>query len=299
MKVKVPKWVKKTFNYILDFVDKIEKHHIFLLSAAVAFNVLLYIIPLILIGIYITNLFFDTNFFNSLLAELLLSFLPETEQTYLIISNLLLETQKIFSVSSFVGLVGTVSLLWLGSAVFSSLRSSLNVVFEAKAKKVFVIYRFKDIALTIMLTIFILILGYALPLVSILSKSIGELLPSMLLVFFTKLTTQIVSIILYFLFFFFIYKFIPNTKVPFLIVLFASGICTILAEASREFFSFYIKFIANYSRFYGAYGFLVAVMVWIYYLFFIILFSGELSTYILSNRLGKVLHAGNKIQADE
>jgi membrane protein len=298
-KIKFPSWVKKTYHLIFEFIDRIDSHHIFLLSSAVSFNVLLYFVPLILVGIYITNLFLNLETFNSLIAELLLSFLPDTEQTYSIISNLLLETNKIFSVSSFVGLVGIISLLWLSSTVFSSLRSCLNVVFEAKATKIFVIYRVKDIALTILLTIFILLLGYALPLISILNKAIADLLPTWLENLFNRATVQIIGASLYFIFFFFVYKFIPNKKIPLKIVLTSSVFCTIFVELSREFFSYYVKYIANYSRIYGAYGFFVAVLVWVYYLFFIILFSGELSVFIFSKRINKGLNVSDKVQADE
>ena len=298
-KIKFPNWVKNAYYLITQFIDRIDRHHIFLLASAVSFNVLLYFVPLILVGIYVTTLFLNIEKFNSLIAELLLTFLPDTEQTYSIISNLLLETNKIFSVSSFVGLIGIITLLWLSSIVFSTLRSSLNVVFETKATKIFVIYRVKDIALTILLTIFILGLGYTLPLISILNRTIAEYLPSWFKSFFNKVTVQIIGTTLYFVFFFFVYKFIPNQKIPLKIVLTSSIVCTILVEISREVFSYYVKYIANYSRIYGTYGLFVAVLVWVYYLFFIVLFSGELGVFIFSKKKNQVQNVGDKVQADE
>lgn len=281
LKIQIPKFIKGLYYIVRDFIIQIERHHIFLLSAAVAFNVILYIIPLILVGIYITYLIFGTNNFNNVAADLLFTFLPETEQSYSFVSELLKETDKIFSVSSFVGWVGILSLLWLSSTVFSSLRSGLNVVFEAKTTKVFVLYKIKDIFLTFILSVFVLILGYALPLINLITKSLFDSLPESLGNLLSKATWQITWIILYFVFFLFVYKFIPNRKLSFAIVLISSIICTILAEVSRQVFTYYLLNIANYSRFYGAYGFIVAIVVWIYYLFFIILFSGELSTFIL------------------
>jgi len=97
LKIQIPKLITKTYHIVSDFVVQIERHHIFLLSAAVAFNVVLYIIPLILVGIYLTYLFFGTNNFNEVATNLLFTFLPETEQSYFFVSELLKETDKIFS----------------------------------------------------------------------------------------------------------------------------------------------------------------------------------------------------------
>ncbi len=287
LKIRTPKFITKGYHIVSDFIAQIERHHIFLLSAAVAFNVILYIIPLILVGIYLTYLFFGTNNFNNVAANLLFTFLPETEQSYYFISELLQETNKIFSLSSVVGWIGILTLLWLSSTVFSSLRSGLNVVFDAKTSKVFVFYKIKDILLTFILSFFILILGYVLPFINLITKSLFDSLPDWLGDLLSKATLQITWITLYFVFFFFVYKFIPNRKLPFPIVLLSSVFCTILAETSRQVFTYYLLNIANYSRFYGAYGFGVAIVVWVYYLFFIILFSGELSSFIFHHQQRK------------
>lgn len=294
LKIRTPKFITKAYHSISDFIIQIERHHIFLLSAAVAFNVILYIIPLILVGIYLTYLFWGTNNFNNVAADLIFTFLPETEQSYFLISELLKETDKIFSVSSFLGWVGILTLLWLSSTVFSSLRSGLNVVFDAKTTKVFVFYKIKDIALTFILSFFVLLLGYFLPFINLLTKSLFDSFPDWLGGLLSKATMQITWIILYFVFFLFVYKFIPNRKLPFTIVLLSSVFCTILAEISRQIFTYYLLNIANYSRFYGAYGFIVAIVVWVYYLFFIILFSGELSTFIFHRRQKENVSKENK-----
>ncbi len=272
---------------MVNFVSQIENHHIFLLASAIAFNVILYVIPLILVGIYITNLVFGATNFNSIIAEIILTFMPETEESYLLISKILLEINKIFKVSNFVGIVGVLSLLWLSSTVFSSVRNSLNIVFEAKATKVFVFYKLQDVVLTIILSVFILILSYFLPLVNLISQALFDNLPQNIAFLLKKATIQIAWITVYFLFFLFVYLFLPNIKLKFNFVVFCALLCTVFAEASRHFFTYYINNIANYSRFYGAYGFVAGIVIWIYYLFFIILFSGEISRFVFSRFFNK------------
>ncbi len=293
MKIKIPNFIRDSYQFVVRFIDKIENHHIFLLSAAISFNTLLYVIPLILVGIFIATLFLDKSNFTELISNLLFSFLPETEGSYYFISNLLLEINNIFSVSKYAGWIGIVTLLWLSSTVFSTLRNSLNVVFEVKSKKIFVFYKLKDILLTLILTIFILLLTYAMPLVTIISKTFINILPQDIALIISKITKQIIWIVLYFIVFFFIYKFIPSSKISLKIVLTSSLICTLLGEFARQAFSLYLIYFANYSKFYGTYALLVSILIWIYYLFFIILFSAELSLYLFSKKPIEYKNVGN------
>ncbi|MGQ9819877.1 MAG: YihY/virulence factor BrkB family protein [Candidatus Kapaibacteriales bacterium] len=279
---------KTYFKFIKEFLDQIDSHHIFLLSAGISFNVILYVIPLILVGIFFTNLIFGINNFNNIVADIILSFLPETENTYSIISTILKETDRIFSVSSIVGWIGIGSLLWLSSTLFSSLRQGLNIVFGAVTNRVFVVYKIKDIILTLALNIFILLLSWVFPLINLFKRTIASNLPPFLASIFSIVSTQFFWISIYFLFFFFVYKFLPNIKIQLKIVILSSILCTILAEISRYLFTYYILNIANFSKFYGAYGFLVSMVLWVYYLFFIILFSGELSIFIFRKFTSKV-----------
>ncbi|MCX7880442.1 MAG: YihY/virulence factor BrkB family protein [Ignavibacteria bacterium] len=298
LKIKLPKFIVSAFRFLVDFFDRIGNHHIFLLSAAITFNAILYIVPLILVVIFITYLFLNKSEFIEIIPILLLSFLPETEETYYFLSNLLIEINKIFSLSSYLGLAGIITLLWLSSTLLSSLRSSLNVVFEAKAQKVFIIYRLKDMFLTLVLTIFILLLVYLLPFSNLIYKTMSNILPVEFIQILSKLTSQFVWIPLYFCFFLFIYKFIPNKKIPWKVILFSSSLSTILVEVARLLFTFYIKNIVDYSRFYGAYGFLVAILIWLYYLFFIVLFSAEFVQFVFAKRI-QGNYDSSQIQADE
>lgn len=293
MKIKIPNFIREYYQFVRRFIHKLDNHHIFLLSAAISFNTLLYVIPLILVGIFIATLFLDKSNFTEFISNLLFSFLPETEGSYYFISNLLLEINNIFLVSKYAGWIGIVTLLWLSSTVFSTLRNILNVVFEVKSKKIFVFYKLKDILLTLILTIFILLLTYAMPLVTIISKTFINILPQDIALIISKITKQIIWIVLYFIVFFFIYKFIPSSKIPLKIVLTSSLICTLLGELARQAFSLYLIYFANYSKFYGTYALLVSILIWIYYLFFIILFSAELSLYLFSKEPIEYKNAGN------
>lgn len=298
LKIKVPSVIKNTYKFVDRFIEQIDNHHIFLLSAAISFNILLYVIPLILVGIYLATQFLDKNSFMELISNLLFSFLPETEDTYYFVSNLLLEINNIFAVSSYVGLAGILALLWLSSTVFSSLRNSLNVVFDVKATKIFVFYKIKDILLTLLLTIFVLVLTYALPILLIISKTLLNLFPNKISNLLSQLTVQTIWLALYFAFFFFTYRFIPSKRIPLKIVLIATAICTLLSELARFGFTFYLKNFANYSKFYGTYGLLVSILIWIYYLFFIILFSAEITLYLFPKSNKSKENVNNQVQAN-
>ncbi len=293
LKIRVPNFFKRSFDFAYNFLQQIDNHHIFLLSAAITFNIILYIIPLILVSIFVATRFIDKKSFTELIANLLFSFLPETEGTYFFVSNLLLEIDNIFRVSAYAGWIGVFFLLWLSSTVFSSLRGSLNVVFDAKSTKIFVFYKLKDIVLTIVLSIFILLITYLLPLVEVINKLVGKFLPLTISSILSKMTIQVFWIALYFTFFMFVYKFIPSRRISFKIIIIASAICTVLSEIARMGFTYYLQNFASYSKFYGTYGLIVSILIWIYYLIFIILFSAELTLYLFPSLSNLKKYAGN------
>ncbi|MFA6572440.1 MAG: hypothetical protein WCT77_14525, partial [Bacteroidota bacterium] len=52
------KRIRKIIAGIEEFFLRVEKHHLYLISAGIAFNILLYLIPLLLIAIYLVDVIF-------------------------------------------------------------------------------------------------------------------------------------------------------------------------------------------------------------------------------------------------
>jgi membrane protein len=271
-----------------EFITRLSNHHIFLIAAGISFNIALYLIPMFLMAVYIINLIFGYEIIAETLEGVLLNLFPPTDSARELIHVIIEEVYVIGSNSKFFGWIGFIILLWLSSTLLNSLRGGLNMIFHIIAHKIFLIYRLKDILLTIILAVLILISSFAIPMSSFVLAYLQNILPGFSHTFVSEFWFRMISLITSLLFFYFLFRFVPNGKVPQFVRLTSTGLSMILIELSRNAFAWYLTSVSSYGRFYGAYAVLVSMAIWIYYFNLIILCSAEISQFIYEKRLKKM-----------
>lgn len=280
---------EKNYAKIEGLIDNLDAHHTFLLAAGLAFNILLYIIPLILITIYLVNVFFKTDDLIVFIENTLVEFLPATDYYEDIIYKIISEVQHIADGSTLAGIIGVVILLWLSSTVISTLNTCLSTIFNITQPH-YIFTKLKDIATTILLTFFILIYSVFMPIFNFLGNYINSIFPDLLSGLLGNLFVVISPFIISFIVYYFIYGIIPynkQEKIPRRLVLNTTFIAMLLTEVSRNIFTIYISNFANYNRFYGAYAVIITLAVWLYYSSFLILFSAELAKFLWDKKAEK------------
>jgi membrane protein len=283
----------KIVHGILAVVDtlitRIDKNHSFLIAAGIAFNILLYVIPMLLVALYIVNLTIGADKITSFLTEQLNLIIPQNPMLKDVLTATLNEVYVIFAKSSLVGWIGIFTLLWLSSALLSSLRAGLNTVFHISTPKTYFFYKLQDIILIIVISILIMIMSFVQPIISVLQSYIVQLAPDILDTIFNKVYILLFSLANSFVLFYLIFRFVPNRKMPRSVRMVSIFSCVIFVEASRYIFAWYISGVSAYGKFYGTYAILASMAVWVYYLTFIILFSAELGKFYYDWRYGENL----------
>ncbi len=280
-------WIEIRLSSFFKLIDKMERDHIFLMAAGIAFNIFLYLIPLFLVSVYLVNLLFGADNITQILVKYIDTVLPPTSQTSQLLEDILHEVNLIFAQSSLAGWVGIAVLLWLSSTLFSSLRTGLNRVFDVETPKVFVFYKIKDIVLIFLLMLMMIISSYIIPLYSIAYNIVIEHIEPPYTWYFTRIFITGATMFTSSVMFFGIFKFLPNYKVPKFIWGLSTLISVIAVEISRNIFAWYIVKFGTYGKFYGTYAVIVSVAVWIYYLTLIILFAAEISKFLYDRRIEK------------
>lgn len=273
-----------TYKYVDMFLDRIDKHHIFMIAAGIAYNIIVYMIPLFLIAIYVVHLAFGAEGLAETIAEVLKDFLPPTDATNKLLAQIVNEVQLIMDHSSLFGVISIFALLWISSFLVSSIRYGLNTIFEVKGDKIFLFYRMKDMLYTVILAVLVLLYSYAVPTVTFAVSFLQEFLPEQLNYLLTRFALSGITLITALLLFYFIFKFLPNEKLPRRMRIVSTILCVILIESGRHVFGWYVSSISSYGKFYGTYAVLVSLAVWIYYSALIILFSAELSRFYFDMR---------------
>ncbi|MDD3124511.1 MAG: YihY/virulence factor BrkB family protein [Candidatus Kapabacteria bacterium] len=257
--------------------DRLNLHHTFLVAAGIAFNILLYLIPLLLVIIFAISSFFKVEDITRFLTHFLNDILPPSEQTRSLLELIIKEVTKIFGGSGTAGIVGIVSLLWLSSILLGSIRSGLNTIFSLPSDKNFLIYKLKDIGLILMLSVMVLVTIYVLPIIGMVLATLHSTMPDFFKPYLSGVMFTSVTLLMSFLMFYFLYRYVPNRKVRRGVVMLSTGLCVVFVEISRRIFALYIAGVTSYGKFYGTYAILVSMAVWLYYLTMILLLSAEIS----------------------
>ena len=129
-RLKSSNWRKKILNKFYLFwnaLKKFDDDHGFLLTSGIAFNLLICLIPfiLLLLALVGTYLYSDGEVLNHI-RHYLENAIPSLDPK--IMKNIL----RVIRDRKIVGILGMGGLFWTSTWVFSSLRTALNIVFQAE-----------------------------------------------------------------------------------------------------------------------------------------------------------------------
>jgi membrane protein len=268
------------YKTVYEFVDITDRRHIFLLSAGIAFNQLICMIPLILLVISVVSGIIDETSTKETVRIYLNQLLPQNIEATHVVTEVILELSTVFNYGTTTGVIAGTALLWLSSALFSSLRTGLNAIFHIPTPKFFFWYKLKDILLTVITALLILMTTSMSPILTLVEQYGRGLLSSQTEVSVFGFTARAFSILAAAIMFFTLYRFVPNRKLEWPIVLMSTGFAVTLWELARYGFTLYVNSAANFSKFYGGYVVLASLGLWFYYSAFVFLVSAELGQYI-------------------
>jgi membrane protein len=245
----------------------------FFLAMGLAFNLLLYFVPLILLMISVLG-YTVLESERALLEvqSVVRQFLPHSEQAFA--DNL----KAIISDRGLLGLVGFSFFLIFSSTLFGSVRHVLNIVFKAHPRRGFFHGVGHDF---LMLLITALLLALAITVASLLAlaRAFGaEQLPMMtpVLEAFLSVVGKLFAWFFLFAIFYLLYRFAPARTLQRRDLLIASLSATILFEVARWVFTWYVIFARDALAVYGALAGLMFFFFWLYYASIIFVLGAEI-----------------------
>jgi membrane protein len=279
--------IRKAYAIAYEFVDITDRRHIVLLASGIAFNLLLCTIPLVILVLSIVSGVIEEATTKEAVKQLLTSFLPQNTKATGLIASIVTEVGVVFNYGTVTGWIAGIALLWLASTLFSSLRTGLNAIFHIPTPKIFLWYRLKDMFLTIISAILILIVTLLSPLLTITQTLWVDVLPASLSTFASGFVLAAVSLLSTAVVFMVLYRIVPNGRLPRPIVIMSTILAVVLWEVARVLFSWYVNSATNFSAFYGGYVALASFALWLYYSAFVFLLSAELAQFIHAFRTKK------------
>ncbi|MBB6609848.1 YihY/virulence factor BrkB family protein [Pontibacter sp. Tf4] len=265
---------KDIFSLLKTSVSEFLDNDSLRLAAALAFNAIFSIPPLLLIIIKAAGFFLGEAAVSGELSNQISTAVgPEAaKQVETIVQNATL------SESGWALWVGIGTLLFAGTTFFVTLQQSLNTVWNLKVKPTNGILRmakerlfsFGIILSIALLMLFSLVMSAA---ISILSGYISDMLPG-IGVWLIKLIDFIVSVGLISLLFTLIFKYLPDGIIRWKDTLIGAVVTALLFGLGKFLISWYIG-TSDPGSAYGAAGSIIVILVWIYYSSMIVFFGAE------------------------
>ncbi len=265
------KAVKKRLPILWSALKKFDQDHGFFLSSGITFNLLICLIPLtlLLLALLGTYLYSYREVLNHIRRYLENAF-PSLDPR--IMNNIL----RIIRDRKMVGVLGIGGLVWTSTWVFSSLRTALNIVFQAREGRGILRGKGIDLLMILLAGIFLFL---SMVLTSVMtfvqgyrSSPILNMVP--IIRFILK---YVIPFFFTFWMCFLIYKIIPSKKIYFKIALQAAFFTSLLWEVAKHLFGWYVLHLGKFSMVYGSLSALAIFFLWIYYSSVILILGGEVA----------------------
>jgi len=237
------------------------------LSAAVAFYSIISVVPILFLIFYASGILLGSSEqAYAAVVEFVQELHPYVEET------LIYEIKKLSEVSGFSGWLAIAFLLWISTMLVTSLESSFAVIFKVEDRR----HPFRSIVMGFA----VIPVGLIGILFSIVVSSVTRYLSEWkfaTVVLTSPLVKYIIPLSVTVVFFTLVYRVVPNKRVSFLNALIGGLTCTVLLEIAKFLFNLYLSLGGNPAGFvYGSLKALVYVVIWVFYLATLILFTGEI-----------------------
>jgi len=245
-------------------------------TAGVSYYTLFSMFPLVLSFVAVGSFFVDQATVENELIQFLPTIIPVSQD--FIISNI----QQVFKLRGAVSALSVLGLLWSSTSVFSVIIRNINAAWPAAAPHSFIRMRLWSLAIIAALALVLILSSFTLTfkhLVGSLGLNIDYSLLSNFLssYFYTKVLPVLIRVLVLFA----LYFWVPQIKVNKIGALTGAVIVTFLWQVITSVFSAYLSSgLARYEIVYGSLGKMIALLAWIYFISWIVLFGAHLTSSI-------------------
>ncbi len=245
-------------------------------ASSIAYYTLFSIFPLLLSIVAVGSFFIDQITVENALLKFLPTVIPVSQE--FILTNI----QQVFQLRGAVSSVALLSLLWSATAVFSTIIRNINAAWPEAAPHSFIRMRLLSLAIIAAMVVLLIISSFSLTIRNILLNlgipidfsKISTLLSS-------YFSTRIFPVLIRILIFFGLYFLVPQIKVKKMSALTGAVITALLWQIVTNLFGAYLASgLAKYEIVYGSLGKMIALLAWIYFSGWIILFGAHLTSSI-------------------
>lgn len=241
-------------------------------AASIAFFTIFSLFPLLLVLVAIGSFVLESEEVQRQVLDIFRLTVPVSPE--LVLNNI----EQVLAERGTVGIVGLIGLAWSASGVLTTLVRNIDRAWPIAKPRNFLQNRLVALG---MIAALIALLGISSVTNTVLTMLQGFEVPLFADDPFWRIVTAVLPFLFSFLVFLGIFRWVPNTFVPWKSAFWAALVAAIAFEITSSVFSWYVQSgLAQYSLIYGSLGTIVALMFWIYLNCLIVLFCAHLSAAI-------------------
>jgi membrane protein len=266
-------------DFVRRVYKKADQDQIFFMAGAIAFNVLVAIVPLLLAALGIAGQILQKRVANpeEVLVRYILSAIPPVSVEFearaqQLLSNLLEKSGGFIS-------IGSLLLVWVSTRLIGTLRATLREVFDVGQDRSIVSGKLFDMKMVIA--------AGTLLAVNVSLTFIADLVNGMIirygrawfglqpLSFVQDLYLNGLAVASAWVMFLLIYRYLPFRGIHWRTAIVAATFTTTFFELLKRAFGWYVSNLANYDSTYGNFANLIVLFLWVYYIAVIFVLGGE------------------------
>ncbi|RKX28805.1 MAG: hypothetical protein DRP47_03390 [Candidatus Zixiibacteriota bacterium] len=254
-------------HYFGGLYNRVDDHHIFLLSGGLSFSLFVCVVPFVLVMFAVLGAILERSALENEITTIIGRIIPYETYSETIRQIIFDRVEEFRVYRKVAGIVGAAGLLFAASGLFSSMRTILNQVFASRVQKHMLVGKLRDFGMILLVMVYVVFSITVLPVLEILKDSASnvELLKFLELSALERLSFSVVSFALVFSVFFVLYYLVPYEKLQKRVVALSALWAAVLWEIAKQAFGYYITHMATIKAIYGTYVFLVIVAFWFYY----------------------------------
>jgi membrane protein len=278
----------ETGDFIRRVWNKADQDEIFFMASAIAFNVLVAIVPLALAALGIASIIFGHLYFGNPvenMTRVIEGALPDVSGQFVeTIENLL---TPIFQNSKGVTTIGLIGFIWFATRLIGTLRAALRNIFDLQQDRSIILGKLFDMKMVLVAgALLTLNVGVTL-LVDYVAARGQDFLGVITTGFWNGFIANLTAFLSIWTMFLLIYRYVPARRISWQTAMISTTFASTLFEIMKRAFTYYASQTRYGSNIYGNLAIAAVLVIWVYYTAMAFILGGEVGQVYSLRRIRK------------
>ena len=265
-------------HYLGGLYNRVDEHHIFLMASGLAFSLVVCSIPLVLIVFSALGMVLQQPTLQDQIATFIEHAIPYADYADAVKEMVFARVDEFVGHQRLAGVIGVTGLLLAATSLFSSMRTTLNKVYNITPHESILLSKLRDLGLIVLVLIYFLLSTAIIPAIRLLERFTfkHEAVNTLVQWFPEGFVLHLLSFLLIFTSFMIVYLAVPHQRPHFKMILVSALSAALLWQVAQQAFGYYVSHFVTLKRIYGAYALFLAVGFWIYYTAIVFIIGAEI-----------------------